>query len=127
MARQFDPIAFAKGVLRRATRKTKGYNECLSKVKRLEPMVKKDGTKGKKMLSWFKCAHCEGEFKRREINVDHIIPIVPVDAPIPEISDWIHRLYCDSSELQVLCITCHKVKSKAEAAARAKWRKENKK
>lgn len=61
---------------------------------------------------------CEMCKKRTpSIKVDHITPCGPVDS-----DGFITRLFCPSALLQCLCHPCHKPKTKAEGAARAKGR-----
>lgn len=63
------------------------------------------------------CATCKKTFGRSEIAVDHISPIVPVTG-WDGWDGFIERLFCDSDKLQVLCVPCHAVKTKAENAER---------
>jgi len=63
------------------------------------------------------------------MDIDHINPVVPVESSGKK-KDWndiISRLYCNESNLQSICMFCHKTKSLAERVDRAKARKENKK
>lgn len=50
-----------------------------------------------------------------KIKVDHKMPCGPVES-----DGYITRLFCPSPLLQCLCHPCHKPKTKAEAAARAR-------
>lgn len=69
----------------------------------------------------YKCAKCKGDFPSKEVQVDHKSPVVGVGG----FKDWdtyIDRLYCEADNLQVLCLTCHKEKTKLERQ-KAKERK----
>lgn len=58
----------------------------------------------------YRCALCDGEFVQSQVQVDHKVPI-------RDWSDWskaIEALFCEASNLQVLCKPCHKEKTKKE-------------
>lgn len=80
--------------------------------------------KGKpKYRIFFKCAICGGLFKSEEINVDHKNPAID---PVLGFVDWntyMNRLFCEYTELQVLCIEHHDIKTKAENEIRKLHRK----
>lgn len=65
----------------------------------------------------YMCKACRGVFPPKEVQVDHIEPVVPI-------SGWdcwdnyIVRLFCPVEQLQVLCRPCHLVKSAQENLAR---------
>lgn len=70
----------------------------------------------------YECAKCKGHFGRKEIDIDHIVPVIPLHGT----DDWnliIERLFCDSSGLQVLCKKCHKEKTQFENRLRKSYRK----
>jgi hypothetical protein len=54
------------------------------------------------------CANCKKEFKLQDIRVHHI-------NPIDKFNNWdelIDKLFCESIELECLCIFCHSLKHK---------------
>lgn len=62
------------------------------------------------------------------MQVDHKDPIVPTDTLSKDMS-WdviIGRVFCSADNLQVLCSTCHKIKSKDENMERKEERKKKK-
>ena len=76
------------------------------------------------------CEQCNNLFPQKDMAVDHIDPVVPLegfDKPDGFLGyDWdqvIRRLYCEAPKLQVLCKPCHKVKSQDERAERAAIKK----
>jgi 5-methylcytosine-specific restriction endonuclease McrA len=73
------------------------------------------------------CAACDKIFPRKEINLDHIEPIVPVagfkNGEVFDFNEYIDRLLVEKEGFQVLCSECHSVKTKTENSTR----KENKK
>jgi len=58
----------------------------------------------------YRCAHCNGIFRRKEINVDHRIAV----GRFQTFDIFIERLFCDAKGLDVVCVGCHKLKSKAD-------------
>lgn len=61
------------------------------------------------------------------MDVDHIDPVIAVEDSGKD-KDWnkiIFRMFCEESNVQSICSTCHKEKSSAERGDRAKARREN--
>ena len=81
-------------------------NEVLNKSK----TVKKKNPKTGRMAQFYKCAKCKKEFTSKDVQVDHINPI-GFDKTWDE---FIDKLFCEKENLQVLCVPCHKKKSKEE-------------
>lgn len=72
----------------------------------------------------YKCIECGNLFPAKEVQVDHIEPIVPLT--MVQEYDWnviIANALCEKDGLQVMCKICHKKKSLEENAER----RENKK
>lgn len=61
----------------------------------------------------FRCAHCTGEFLKTQIQVDHIEAIGP-RPPAQTWDSYLDRKFVPVQKLQVLCLTCHKVKTKED-------------
>jgi len=49
--------------------------------------------------------------RKRNIVVDHIIPVVDVDKGFVSWDDFIKRMFVEPDGLQVLCVDCHKKKT----------------
>jgi 5-methylcytosine-specific restriction endonuclease McrA len=65
------------------------------------------------MAKHFKCAHCKKHFPAKGVEVNHIIPVVPVTG----FDSWdgvIARMFCPKEQLEVLCKPCHKLVSAKE-------------
>lgn len=78
---------------------------------------KKENKKTKRMSSHYTCNNCKEEFPSADVQVDHIEPVVD---PVVGFVDWntfIERLFCEKSNLQVLCKTCHNEKTNREKNA----------
>lgn len=73
-----------------------------------------------KLAYHYKCAHCRKLFVQKDVQVDHIDPVV---APHVGFEGWdifIDRMFCEKNNLQVLCKTCHSVKTQLEKKERIK-------
>ena len=67
----------------------------------------------------YRCAGCGLDFPLKEIQVDHIHPVVDVKKGFVSWDVFINRLYCEAKKLQVLCkAKCHKEKSSRERKVR---------
>jgi hypothetical protein len=84
----------------------------------------------------FECAMCGKMFLDRkgakDIAVDHREPVVPLDRPLSDLSEYINRLFCSVDNLQILCNykglrngtnSCHKIKTAKEAATAAEHKR----
>jgi 5-methylcytosine-specific restriction endonuclease McrA len=61
----------------------------------------------------YKCAHCKEKFPPKQIAVDHIVAATPPEG-LDDWDEYINRLFCPTSGLQVLCKACHKLKTLVE-------------
>jgi 5-methylcytosine-specific restriction endonuclease McrA len=77
-----------------------------------------------RMAKHYECASCNKHFPAKEVAVDHIETVVPLTG----FTDWddvIKRMFVEKDGLQVLCKTCHDIKTKEEKQ-QAKALKDNK-
>ena len=75
---------------------------------------KKTNTKTGRLAQHYRCSVCQGEFTQKDVEVDHILPVVD---PLRGFVTWdifIDRLFCEADNLQVLCKSCHLIKSNQE-------------
>ena len=75
---------------------------------------KRMNLKTKRMSEHFTCNMCKKAFPAKEVNIDHVEPVV---CPYTGFVDWntfISRLFCDGGNLQVLCSPCHDIKTAEE-------------
>lgn len=56
----------------------------------------------------YRCAVCGGVFSRKKINADHKIAI----GRFISFDIFIERLFCESAGIDILCLGCHKIKTK---------------
>lgn len=66
-----------------------------------------------RLAKHYKCNSCQENFPQKEVEVNHVIPVVPVSG----FDSWdgvIQRLFCEQEHLEVLCKPCHKTLTKLE-------------
>ena len=102
--------------------------ELLKSRRREEQWIKKDKSVAKRNRVFYRCEKCLEEFNSANIQVDHIEPVIPFNIPGRHLPLYIivQRLFCDDSNLQILCKEHHKEKSKEENAIRREWTKKTK-
>ena len=115
--------SFIKNQLRGASRKWAPNNDCL--------------TAARVARGLYKCAGCEeivpntlkkGRKREKNVYVDHILPIIDPAVGFTTWDECVERMFCEVDNLQVLCKTCHDVKTKEErdiATARRRKEKED--
>lgn len=72
-----------------------------------------------RLAKHFECSRCQGHFPQKEVEVNHKIPVVPVEG----FDSWdavIERMFCEKNELEVLCKPCHKIVTAEENVLRKK-------
>lgn len=111
-----NKYAFAKSALRRAS--TYWY------------AMKEAEATARVSRGLYKCAMCLELFKRKEIQRDHIQPVVSTNGEKNDFNTYIETLFCEPENIQILCKPCHLSKSQIEGelrkASRAKKKKEKK-
>jgi len=82
--------------------------------------VEHSDPKRKRVKKWYKCRECGRPEAAWKMQVDHMFPVVPINLTLEGMS-WdtvVDRTWCGKENLQVLCVPCHKAKSKQEQKAR---------
>lgn len=102
--------AFITNALRAATRKWPPKYETLNDAK----TEKKINPKTKRLGQHYLCNACGSDFPSRDVQVDHIEPVVDPSTGFQSWDIFIDRLFCDRDNLQVLCTACHKLKTSEE-------------
>lgn len=59
------------------------------------------------------CNNCKKWFPEKNINVDHIIPAGSLTCA-NDLPGFVERLFCEQSNLQILCTNCHDEKTNKE-------------
>jgi 5-methylcytosine-specific restriction endonuclease McrA len=75
---------------------------------------KKVNSKTGRIAQHYLCNHCNKEFPAKDVQVDHISPVVDPNKGFKTWDVFIERLFCERDNLQVLCTSCHKIKSNQE-------------
>lgn len=101
--------AFIVSVLRAGTRRYPPKYEVLNEAKTEKRVNSKTG----RVAQHYLCATCCGEFPSTGVQVDHIQPVVGKEGFVSW-DKYIANMFCDKDNLQVLCIACHKIKTKEE-------------
>ena len=101
--------AFIIAVLRGGSRRYPPKYETLNEAK----TEKKINATTGRIAQHFRCASCHNEFPAKQVEVDHITPIIGIHG----FTTWdafIEGLFCSKANLQVLCTPCHKAKTLRE-------------
>lgn len=121
---KFNQEMSIRGANRRLFARSPSVQEKLDESRQEFPRYKKDGTRHKK--NWVKrqCEVCDEWVGSTHIAIDHIDPVVPPDGFPAHFDMWdritlfLKRLWCDKSNLQRICDTCHDKKTYDERIAR---------
>jgi len=100
---------------------------CPERDKALKDAIRKDGVfainkDGDRSRIKYECNMCKLLYRRKEIQLDHVVPIIPVEG----FDDWngvVPRMFVQCDGYQVLCKTCHKEKTNDENVIRREERK----
>lgn len=124
----YELYKWLKPQLRRLCRRWPPYYKVLNDCKEIRYIQTKSGA-GRVKRVFFPCAHCKGMFTRKEVQIDHILPVVDtaLGNSRPDFNTLIERMFCDVTNLQILCKPCHGVKSHAEKKERAEYSRSRKK
>lgn len=69
------------------------------------------------MAQHYRCACCKGDFSAKDVQVNHIETVVPLDG-FTTWDEFISRLFCEQDKLNVLCKPCHALVTKEENSIR---------
>jgi 5-methylcytosine-specific restriction endonuclease McrA len=75
---------------------------------------KKINPKTKRLAQFYQCARCKDEFTNKDVEVDHIVPVVDPSVGFVDWNTFIARLFTERENYQTLCKPCHKLKTKEE-------------
>ena len=98
--------SFVTSILRSGSRRWQPKWECLNEAKTEKKINPKTG----RIAQHYRCASCGDEFTAKEVQVDHCVPI----GTNRSWDEFVDLLFCEKGNLQVLCVGCHKIKTKGE-------------
>lgn len=105
-----NKYAFAKAALRRVSSWWWAMSEAMDRAKVARGL--------------YACAMCHEHFKKKEVQRDHISPVVSTDGVKNDMNSYIETLFCEPENIQILCKPCHLTKSAVENEQRKEHRKE---
>lgn len=116
-----------RGLIKGSLRRVFSRSELRQRVVELSRVDHSD-PKRPRVKKWSKCKLCQEITPTYLMAVDHIIPLIPVDRSLAEMSwdEIVDRLWCEFFNLQAICPTCHDIKTKAERKERTASKKANK-
>lgn len=118
MAKNWNEQAAIRGALRRVFSRSPVIREVMWKVRREVPKYNKDGSRAKKDAVQYRCNVCQSYTGSTAVSVDHIAPVVSVSDGFVDFNTFIQRLFCTAANLQVICDTCHNLKTNLERITR---------
>jgi len=65
----------------------------------------------------YQCAQCNGYFPQKEVSVDHVEPVGTLRS-FDDLPVFVSKLFCGPEGLQVLCTSCHHIKTQEERKSR---------
>jgi 5-methylcytosine-specific restriction endonuclease McrA len=109
-----------KGALRRVFSRSDLRKAALesSVVKHVDP-------ERPRVKKWSKCSECKNFTPTYLIDIDHIVPIVPIMSSLEEMT-WdnvIDAIWCEITNLSPICKECHTIKTKFENKERRQYKK----
>lgn len=132
MAKKFVLSAYMKNAVRRLSYRFPSRSEAWKAVRIPRP----DDWPNKRVQWVAPCIACKKLFEQSDTQCDHIEPIIPVSgwplapqSPLYELglddkdmNVLVYRTFVCASKLQIMCKTCHKIKSKEENDRRKEMR-----
>jgi len=113
MARKYDKFYSIMSAIKRCFSRSPTHRAALNAAK----CPRKKGPRGG---ARYRCLQCKKDFASKDVQVDHIDPIVPIGILSKDMTwdEVVNRTFCTVDNLQILCRECHSKKSKVENAER---------
>lgn len=106
--------SFVTSTLRAGARRWAPKYETLNAAK----TEKKINVKTGRLAQHFTCSLCNEEFTAKDMEIDHIKPVVDPKKGFETWDKFIDKLFCEASNLQAICRECHLKKTKEERNAK---------
>lgn len=104
--------SFIVSVLRAGTRRYPPKFLTLNEAKTEKKINPKTG----RQAQYYACAKCKEDFPAKQVQVDHKKPVVDPKVGFVDWNTYIERMFCEKKNFQILCLECHKAKTKKENA-----------
>ena len=101
--------SFIKGGLRSVSVRWPPRYKCLNDAKVGKRINKSSG----RLAEHYKCAKCLDIFPAKEVEVNHIVPVVPLTG-FTTWDETVSRMFCEIEGLEVVCKPCHRNITKQE-------------
>lgn len=110
-----------KGLIKGALRRVFSRSELRKKILEASIVMYSDPTR-LRVKKWSKCANCNLLHPTYQMEVDHKSPVVKFDEKSIDLdaNTLVDRIWCEERNLQVLCDSCHNIKTAAERKLRSK-------
>lgn len=102
--------SFIKSTLRSGSQRWPPKYKALNEAKQ----GKKINASSGRLAEHYRCAACKGSFPAKEIQVDHITPVIDPIIGFVSWDDVVKRMFCEQENFQILCRECHQEKTKLE-------------
>lgn len=109
--------SFVTSTLRAGSRKWPPKYETLNAAKTEKKVNKATG----RLAQHYLCAGCQDEYTQKDVQVDHIKPVIDPKKGFISWDVYIDRMFCEQPNLQVLCKVCHLEKTKQEKEVAKKY------
>jgi len=109
--------SFVTSTLRAGSRKWPPKYETLNAAKTEKKVNKATG----RLAQHYLCAMCEQEYTQKDVQVDHIKPVIDPKKGFVSWDTYIDRMFCEGKNLQVLCKICHAEKTQLEKEISKKY------
>lgn len=90
----------------------------LRNVSRFDPDAREALKRARVSRGWYMCAHCHKLFGEKQIQKDHILPVVKLSGFDGDWNPVISRLFPGPTGYQILCFPCHYKKTQEENTER---------
>lgn len=115
-----------RGLLKGCARRVFGRSELRQRVIQNSIVEGYSDPKRKAVKFWVKCEGCGQMEAKSNVQTDHHLPAVPLDKSAEEMSfdELYDRMWCEETNLKILCKPCHAVKTKEENKIRREFKKQ---
>jgi hypothetical protein len=112
--KKYNADSAIRSALRRTFSRSPIVREVMQIVRRERPWLRKDGSIASKPRVEYLCSECNNWHMGKNIQVDHVIPVVDPSSGFQNWDTFIGRLFCTKENLRVLCKDCHHEKTNKE-------------